>query len=572
MPRLTIPVGGGMQPSSKNLEDPGRLALVLNMIPYAGGLRSVPDILDSAYSFQIDDDDSPNVDPEEANSAYVHTRYTLPPGLGANQHVDGQVFIMGEGLAASNRPVVWAASDDGLSGPDFYRIAGSDTSAVGNRNRFCSFGNQVIAVSESVGTQDPVWMIDFDDGTPAWAALITSTEQPAAAFCAVVRNQLVLANINNTGGSVADGPDFVWWSALNDASDFDPSQTTQCDFQKIVDIPGPITGLVGGDYGLIFKSRGIVRMDYVGAPAIYSLDTISSTIGCIEPESIVKVGDDVYFWSASGIMRLADGRSLTALPTDVLEGIQNGDFAFDVSLSNTTVYSSAFDDASQCIFWHISTSDFLLCYSIALEAFSLIDTSDFTYANSGESMSIIVSAHLGTGIFDSLGIVSYDDTTGGSETVSLRLLGDTTTLPGKIRTKVFRLSGGKNFQINRVRPVFSPAGVDNPGYILTEDGSLILLEDDMGAILMEGAAFDETDLPTVTVRVESSDNPWFTSTSVSTETTDSSRADNDYWMPLDRSNGEFFRITLDIAAFDSTDFSVRELVAIELEYQEMGSF
>ena len=44
---------------------------------------------------------------------------------------------------------------------------------------------------------------------------------------------------------------------------------------------GNITGLVGGDFGVVLLERGIARMQYVGSPLIFTFDMVEIHTGAI---------------------------------------------------------------------------------------------------------------------------------------------------------------------------------------------------------------------------------------------------------------------------------------------------
>lgn len=71
---------------------------------------------------------------------------------------------------------------------------------------------------------------------------------------------------------------------------------------------GYITGGIGGQYGLVSCQRGWVRID--GPP--YTFRPISDGAGCVYPNSIVRLGEDVYFFGPSGpmVLRGGDGRAV----------------------------------------------------------------------------------------------------------------------------------------------------------------------------------------------------------------------------------------------------------------------
>jgi len=211
--------------------------------------------------------------------------------------------------------------------------------------------------------------------------------------------------------------DKVWWSAIDDAANFDISETNQADFQRLLSVPGPITGLSGGEYGLIFKASGIYRMDYVGTPLIYRFEEISSLWGTTYPRSIVRVDQDVYFMSPYGPAVVRRGQTVEPIrgfekiwfymSNTFIEGspsYQIYDFtksakkathreAIDVGLEGQYVVG-AFCPISRTIFWSYpvawgsSLSDvWILAFQIDSASFSFLNRSQFLGAD-GEYFSI----------------------------------------------------------------------------------------------------------------------------------------------------------------------------------------
>jgi hypothetical protein len=146
-------------------------------------------------------------------------------------------------------------------------------------------------------------------------------------FVESVGDHLVVANINNVDYETYT----VCFSHFNDPNSFSAGDIgNQSDFQNLTQTPGEITGLIGGEYGLVFKRNSIYRMSYVGPDVIFRFDLISRSIGTPYGKSIVSVGPDVYFYTDSGFYvmrnggypeRIGDGKVTKAI-TDTQHGIQ----------------------------------------------------------------------------------------------------------------------------------------------------------------------------------------------------------------------------------------------------------
>ena len=116
---------------------------------------------------------------------------------------------------------------------------------------------------------------------------------PRARFVTVVKDFVVAAN--DPGGD----ENKVYWSDINDETDWTPSTASQSDTQIIPD-GGDITGLAGGEYGLVFLERAIYRMTYSGSPFFFQFDAISRSLGCISNGSITQYGGVTYFLADDG--------------------------------------------------------------------------------------------------------------------------------------------------------------------------------------------------------------------------------------------------------------------------------
>jgi hypothetical protein len=184
---------------------------------------------------------------------------------------------------------------------DATRTVGGAYSTAADANwRFEQFGT--LAVSTN-GTDD-IQKFDLSAGTN-WTAL--GGTPPTAKYMAAVNDFLVLAY-------VAGKPMRIQWSAINNCENgwtaSDPA--LQSDFNDEPD-GGQITGLVGGEYGVIFQESAIRRMTYEGAPIIFRVDKISKDIGATIPNSIAGVADVAIFLHQSGFYMVQGGAQVTPI-------------------------------------------------------------------------------------------------------------------------------------------------------------------------------------------------------------------------------------------------------------------
>lgn len=192
-----------------------------------------------------------------------------------------------------------------------------------------------------------------------------SASAPIAKFVTVVRDFVVAAN---------DGTDTskVYWSDINDETNWVPSSTTQADSQIIPD-GGDITGLAGGEYGLVFLERAIYRMSYAGSPLFFQFDAISRSLGCISNGSIAQYSGLTYFLSDDGFYA-CDGQSVKSIGA---EKVNRWFFDNVIPSEIATSMSATIDPINKLAIWKFKNSfggKSLLIYSIDLNKWSYADT------------------------------------------------------------------------------------------------------------------------------------------------------------------------------------------------------
>jgi hypothetical protein len=114
-------------------------------------------------------------------------------------------------------------------------------------------------------------------------------------------------------------PQRVQWSTYNNAEGTwgtDPS--TQADFQDLPD-GGDITGLVGGENGVIFQEAAIRRMTYEGPPVIFRFDKIATDVGCSVPGSVASFVDIAFFLHKSGFYMVSGGQKVVPIGRDKVD-------------------------------------------------------------------------------------------------------------------------------------------------------------------------------------------------------------------------------------------------------------
>lgn len=171
-------------------------------------------------------------------------------------------------------------------------LAAQYTGTVEERWSWATYGDRVIATSYKDYPQSYVV------GTSTLFANLTTTLK--ARYVGVVKEFVVMAHTYDaTDGAM---PHQVWWSAINDPTDYTVATATQCDKQQMFGEGecGKITGFVGGEAGTVFMEGGIFRMSYIGAPVVFSFSQIVFGAGCLVPGSIASYGSMIYYLGPDG--------------------------------------------------------------------------------------------------------------------------------------------------------------------------------------------------------------------------------------------------------------------------------
>jgi hypothetical protein len=231
------------------------------------------------------------------------------------------------------------------------------------RIRFTKYGNRIIAANFGDRLQSYV-----ADSSESFKNL--SDDAPVAKFVTVVRDFVVCANID--GG--ATGPFKVQWSGINDETTWTSSQITQSDYQIIVD-GGHITGVRGGEFGLILLEKSIVRMSYIGTPFIFQFDNISREKGCIASGSVTQYQGLTFFLSDDGFY-MCDGQQVVAIGAEKIDR-----FFFNDADPDFTTMSAAVDPIRKLVIWNYKSKFAerkLIVYSFTTKKWSvMMATSDY---------------------------------------------------------------------------------------------------------------------------------------------------------------------------------------------------
>lgn len=204
---------------------------------------------------------------------------------------------------------------------------------------FTQFGNAVIGANNENVLQ--VWYLGT---STAFADL--SASAPIAKFVTVVRDFVVTGNIGS-----GTYPNRVQWSDLNDETDWVSAPTSQADFQDLAD-GGNITGLTGGEFGLVLMERAIARMTYSGSPFFFQFDIISRNLGCIEPGSVAQYGNTTFFLSDNGFYS-CNGQALEPIGAEKVDQF----FLDDANQGYLDTMSASIDPLRKLVIWEYRNND-----------------------------------------------------------------------------------------------------------------------------------------------------------------------------------------------------------------------
>lgn len=166
---------------------------------------------------------------------------------------------------------------------------------------FCSFGNDVWAANGVDVLQRRT------NNAGNFANGVTGAFVPVARHLATVKEFLVAGFLNQANRFA----DEIAISDVGDATYFSLADATRpssaASSQRVRSRPGQITGLVGGQFGRIFKRRSMHSLMFTGAQDFpFNIDEISGSTGTTCGKSIVECADGfLRFWGGDGFYRQA---------------------------------------------------------------------------------------------------------------------------------------------------------------------------------------------------------------------------------------------------------------------------
>ena len=220
--------------------------------------------------------------------------------------------------------------DTNDSGLDDVSKGGGYTLGAYMNWHFAQFGNKLIAAGDT-GETLQYWTLG---ASSAWADI---SGAPAPRYVTVVRDFVVTGYVTN--------PYRVQWSALGDETSWTVG-TNQADFQDIADM-GAVTGLVGGEMGIILMEKGISRMTYSGSPLIFQFDSIETARGVPFEGGFAAIGPSTIFYLSDDGFYLFNGASSQPIGSEKV----NKWFYDNLNIGFAERISCSIDPVNQIVAW-----------------------------------------------------------------------------------------------------------------------------------------------------------------------------------------------------------------------------
>ena len=323
-----------------------------------------------------------------------------------------------------------------------WTLIGTGYSVSSNgRWRFAQFGDFAIATN---GADRP---LKINLATDVVSALGGSP--PTMQAIATVYNFLVGTVI---GGKV----NRVAWSGENNSEWWTFAQR-KSDYQDFAD-GGPVTGLIGGEIGLVLQRNAVRRMAYVGGNILFRFDKISSNDGCTTVHSVAQHGELAFWYSDNGF-KMWDGAQIRSIGFERVDTT----FAAENATDGFSRMSCAVDGQRSTVVW--STGAKLWSYNWKLDKWGApivlaveIVTSGVSRGPSLDEQDTVVGATDDN--VDGVGLVTLDDARfrGGDPRFYLVVAGVIGTLSGvnmaaSIAGRRVEMIQGRDARLRRLRPM-----------------------------------------------------------------------------------------------------------------------
>jgi hypothetical protein len=314
-----------------------------------------------------------------------------------------------------------------------------------DRWRFVQFGQYAIASNHV----DPPVKIDLEDDTVS----ALGGSPPLMQAMAVVGNFVVGTQIDGVVNRIA-------WSGENDSEWWTYAQR-KSDYQDFPD-GGEVTGIIGGDVGLILQRNAVRRMAYVGGNVLFRFDKISSFAGCATVHSVAQFGELAFWYSDTGF-KMWDGAQIRSIGHEKVDAA----FAGLYEIVDMSAISTAIDGQRSTVCW--STGQRMWLYNWLLDKWTLIEvaaeivTQRATRAPSLEEQDEVVGEPDDN--LDEDGLASFDSARfrAGDPTFYIFSEGVMGTLNGenmvaRITGRTIEMTENRDSRLRRVRPMTDATG------------------------------------------------------------------------------------------------------------------
>lgn len=314
---------------------------------------------------------------------------------------------------------------------------------------FAQFGTRILCANGV----DQIYYYDQATRAP----VLQLPNSPRARILAIVANEFIVGGIIN--GDVMQ----LQWSGINNSEEWRPG-FGQSDFQKLP-TGGAITGLTGGEYGLILQEERISRLRYVGGNVIFQIDPITNEVGCVHLRSVAQLGRLTFFLSPRGFM-VCDGSTVTPIGDEKVDRT----FLDAVQAGWQGRMSAAVDPVRKSVMWTVPEQNpgVWYCYYWTLQRWAKVvmpaalifrnRARDFTI---GEDFDQGADLLLGTGLPFGSPVFRGGEPSTAVFDASFRL--GTLTGPNmaaRFQTSPVTLAGGRETRVRKLRPLIdAPAGV-----------------------------------------------------------------------------------------------------------------
>lgn len=228
---------------------------------------------------------------------------------------------------------------EGSSGTWTDRSSGAYDIGSDTRWSFAQFGSKALAIAKTVTLQY--------SSAGAFAAVAGA---PKATHMATNAGFVMLADTND--GTYGDQSDRWWCSATLDETDWTPAVTTECATGRLVDTPGPITGLFAFGNGFVaFKQNSMYVGTYTGAPAVWNWQLLPGEVGVHSKGCVIPVGPELYFMGTDNIYQFDGSR-----PVPVGSQLREWFYKTELNPAYKFTTLAAYDRPNQFIwFFYVST-------------------------------------------------------------------------------------------------------------------------------------------------------------------------------------------------------------------------